>query len=238
VPLGAVLELAGIRSDAVHVCPEGLDRNSPEGPVRCPLPVAKALDPDTLIALRMNGEVLPPDHGFPARILAPGWLGTYSVKWLGRIHVSTRRLWVTRNTEMYVLMGPAWPAERYLPARGAPITAQTIKSSLALPWPARLDPGRHRIHGYARAPEARIIAVQWSADGGATWRMAELVPPNLRYAWVQFRFEWDARPGEHALMTRARDEAGNVQPLSVPFNDGGYVFNMVHPHPVIVAAGS
>lgn len=234
VPLRDVLELAGIRRNAVHVCPVGLDRDSPEGAVQCPMPVAKAVDPNTLIALQMNGVPLPPDHGYPARVVVPGWLGTYSIKWVGRIIVSTDHIWVKRNTEMYVLMGPDWPPERYRPARGAPIFQQTIKSSLALPWPAHLATGRHRVRGYARSPDSRISVVQWSADRGATWQTATLQPPNLRYAWVQFSFEWEASPGLHAVMTRAIDESGRTQPLSIPFNDGGYVFNMVHPHPVFV----
>lgn len=133
VPLRDVLELAGIRHEAVHVCPIGLDRGGEDNEgIKCPMPVCKALDPDTLLALEMNGEPLPPDHGFPVRVLAPGWVGTYSIKWVDRIVVSSRFQWVFRNTEQYVLMGDDWPEERYSPARGAPITRQTIKSSLAL----------------------------------------------------------------------------------------------------------
>ena len=76
--------------------------------------------------------------------------------------------------------------------------------------------------------------VEWSADEGNSWCEAKLVEPNQRYAWVRFEFAWDAPPGERTLMTRATDEAGRTQPKTVPFNAGGYLFNMIHPHPVVV----
>ncbi|MEZ5831962.1 MAG: molybdopterin-dependent oxidoreductase [Dongiaceae bacterium] len=234
VPLKDVLERAGVKPQAVHVCPVGLDGNSEDDGVRCPMPVAKALQPETLLALEMNGQPLPPDHGFPVRVLVPGWVGTYSIKWVGRIIVSSRFLWVHRNTELYVLTGDDWPAESYLPAKGASISEQTIKSSLALDWPAQLTSGRQTIFGYARSPDSEIRSVQWSADGGASWMSADLLLPNIRYGWVNFSLTWDAQPGSHVLMTRATDRAGRTQPLSIPFNHGGYLFNMVHPHPVIV----
>jgi DMSO/TMAO reductase YedYZ molybdopterin-dependent catalytic subunit len=234
VPLRHVLELAGLAPDAVHVCPIGLDQSPDEPEVKCPMPLAKALDPDTLLALEMNGAPLPADHGFPVRCIVPGWVGTYSIKWVGRILVTKTRQWVYRNTVLYVLMGEEWPAERYHPAGGAPVTEQTIKSSLALPWPARLPAGTHAIRGYARSPAAPIREVVWSADGGRQWTPARLIPPNRKYAWVEFAFEWKATVGEHALMTRATDEAGRTQPDRVPFNVAGYLFNMVHPHPVVI----
>ena len=110
------------------------------------------MDPETLLALEMNGEPLPPDHGFPVRVIAPGWVGTYSIKWVGRVLVTTEKQWVQRTTTSYVLMGPQWPAHEYAPADGAPVTQQTLKSSLALAWPARLKRGRQTIHGFARSP--------------------------------------------------------------------------------------
>jgi len=235
VRLRDVLARAGIKDDAYHVCPIGLDRDAeePDG-VRVPMTAEKALHPDTLIALFMNGEPLPPDHGFPARTIVPGWVGTYSIKWLARIVVSSKHMWVVRNTERYVLMGDAWPADDFAPARGAPITRHPIRSSLALPWPASLERGRREIRGFARGAEAPIVEVTWSADGGATWRDAELLSPTDPYVWVAFAFAWDATPGDHALMTRATDANGDTQPMTQPFNNGGYLFAMVHPHPVVV----
>ncbi len=235
VPLMALLDRAGLDPDTACIVAEGHDKGveTPEG-IRCALPIEKAADPDTLVALRMNGEPLPPDHGYPARLIVPGWVGTYSIKWLDTIGAYTRHQWVHRNTKLYVMMGDAWPRERYAPANGGPLTEQSIKSSLALAWPATLDAGRQRIVGYARSPAAPIANVQWSCDKGETWRDAELTGPNECYAWAPFVFEWDATPGEYMLMTRAADRDGRCQPDGMPFNVGGYLYNAPHPHPVTV----
>lgn len=235
VPLCRLLELAGIRPQAVHVCPEGADFELDGERVRCPMPVLKALDPNTLIALEMNGEPLAPDHGFPARVLVPGWIGTHSIKWVQRIVVSSRFLWVYRNTQLYVLMGNNWPEENYAPAKGAPISEQSIKSSLTLEYPAKLSQGEQTIFGFARSPDSKIRAVEWSHDGGNSWEIAEIVSPNVTYGWVRFAFCWNPVPGDYSLMTRAYDEAGRVQPIRGEFNSGGYLFNVVHPHPVRVS---
>jgi sulfane dehydrogenase subunit SoxC len=101
VPLREILELAGLKKSAHEVMPESLDV------VRMcrPLPVHKALEEDTLLAFGMNGEVLPPDHGFPARVVVPGWAAVASVKWVGRIYVSEEPLYSPWNTEKYVMTG-------------------------------------------------------------------------------------------------------------------------------------
>jgi sulfane dehydrogenase subunit SoxC len=237
VRLRDVLEAAGIRDDAVHVCPVGLDRGI-EGPdgVKVPLPVEKAMHPDTLIALRMNGETLPVDHGYPARVIVPGWVGTYSIKWLDRIDVTRTHQWVYRNTELYVMRGEAFPRQDDGPAKGPRVTQQTLKSALALPWPARLPAGRHRLFGYAHSPDSTIETVRWSDDDGTTWHEAEIISENRQWAWVRFAFEWRATPGQRAIKTTATDRAGRTQPDELPFNDGGYLFNQAHNHPIEVLA--
>jgi sulfane dehydrogenase subunit SoxC len=229
--LARVLELAGVRADAVDVNLIGLDDAS----FSRPLPIAKALDENTLLAYRMNGETLPPDHGFPLRAVVPGWIGCNSIKWLGRIIVSSRKIWVTNNTSDYVLIGPEWPRRNHSPAEGAPLTTQSIKSALALPWPASLAPGRQRLRGIASSPQGPISQVQWNVDAATEWQPALLSSPALPYSWTWFEFDWDAIPGEHILRVRATDAAGNAQPLTVPFNEKGYLLNLVLPHPVRVA---
>ena len=233
VSLRDVLNLAGVKPNAVDVNVIGLDSDATEGGVRRPMPIEKAVDPYTLLAFAMNGETLPPDHGFPLRAIVPGWVGANSVKWVGSIVVSSEKLWVHRTTKQYVMKGPEWPAERFAPADGGPITTQNVKSSLILPWPALLKAGPQLIHGLARSPFAKIAKVDWSADGGDTWLEARVADPIAEYAWTRFEFDWDAPPGNHALMTRAVDESGNGQPDSLPINERGYLFNMIYPHPVI-----
>jgi len=233
VPLRDVLTSAGITDDAVSALLIGLDTESPEQGFRRALPVAKALHPDTLLAYSLNGEDLPRDHGYPLRALAPGWVGSSNVKWLGRIVVSKERLWTRNNTTSYVLLGDDYAPEGQ--ALGKVTTTQVIKSALALPWPALLNAGRRELHGFAHSPHSPIRRVEWSLDSGRTWRDAAVLEPQVQYSWARFAFEWDAPPGDHTIMTRATDAAGNTQPDQIPFNEKGYLFNQPVPHPVQVS---
>ena len=232
-PLREVLKLAGVDSGAVSVQLVGLDTDSPEQGFRYVLPFAKAMHPDTLLAYSLNGDRLPPDHGFPLRALVPGWVGAASVKWLGRIEVARRPIFGRTNTTSYVLIGDQFPARS--PARGEPVNRQVIKSALALPWPGRVGAGPVSLRGYAQSPNGPIVRVQWSVDSGANWADAELVGEQPDYSWAMFKFSWDAAPGEHTVMTRATDASGNTQPDRVAFNEKGYLFNQPIPHPVAVA---
>lgn len=228
--LSSVLELAGVTDDAVDVNLIGLD----DGAWERPMPLAKATDPDTILALVMNGSPLPPDHGYPVRGVVPGWVGSSSVKWLGEIHVATEKVWVASNTTSYVLVGDEWPADEHAPADGAPITTGRVKSALALPWPAEVDAGPRTLRGFAYSPRGPVARVDWSLDGGETWSPARLVGPQLPWAWSPFEIDWDAEPGEHTVMTRATDAAGERQPMETTFNAKGYLLNLVLPHPVVV----
>jgi len=227
-----VLTLAGIRPDAASVLLVGLDVESPEEGFRYVLPVDKAVDPDTLLAYALNGETLPRDHGFPVRVLAPGWVGSANVKWLGRIIVSSKPMWTRNNTTSYTLIGDDYPPQGE--SLGQPVTEQAIKSALALPWPAELPAGRNRIHGYAHSPSAPIARVEWSTDTGQSWNEAALSGSQQDHSWARFEFEWNAEPGGHTILTRATDAAGNTQPDRVPFNEKGYLFNQPVAHPVRV----
>ncbi len=218
-----VLALAGPCETMRWVAPLGLDIDNPECPIEIPMPVEKALHEDTILALTMNGAPLPADHGFPVRAIVPGWIGTYSVKWVGRITASAQEIRNYRTDEYYVI-------------DGVTVTRQNVKSSLALPFPATMGPGPKRIHGYARSPDRPMRSVEWSANGGQSWQSADIISPNEPYGWVRFAFAWTATPGEHSLMTRATDEAGETQPVTCPFNPGTLLFNAIIAHPVTVAA--
>ncbi len=227
-----VLARAEITANAVSVLLIGLDSESPEEGFRYVLPVEKAMHPDTLLAYQLNGEALPKDHGFPIRALVPGWVGSANIKWLGRIVVSSEKLWTRNNTTSYVLIGDKYPPEGE--AQGKPATEQVIRSALALPWPAELPAGRTRIHGYAHSPAGAITRVEWSDDAGRTWNDAALPGEQPDRSWARFEFEWDAEAREWTIMTRATDAAGNTQPDEVPFNEKGYLFNQPVPHPIRV----
>ena len=229
--LASVLDLAGIRSGAVDVDLIGLD----EGGFSRPMPIERALDPTTVLAHTMNGVDLPPDHGFPLRGVVPGWVGSSCVKWLGRIVVSSEKIWSRNNLTSYVLIGDDWPADQYAPADGGPINAGVVKSALALPRPAELSAGSNSISGFAYSPSGPVQRVEWSADGGSSWQAARILDPVLPHAWQRFQFEWDAPAGSHTLLTRATDAAGQTQPDQIAFNSKGYLLNIVLPHPVTVS---
>ncbi len=173
VRLRDLLEPAGLAPGAREVMPESLD----EIRARRPMPLWKALADDTLVVLAMNGEILPADHGFPARMVVSGWLGAASIKWLARIEVSLGHLFVPWNTEDYVLIGPDYPSDG--PARGPAITAQPISALTELPWPARLRPEPQVIRGRAFAgevPVARSSTASTTAPGGPP----SCAPPRYR----------------------------------------------------------
>ena len=233
VPLRDVLSEAGIKEEARSVLLVGMDEKSPEGGFRRALPVEKAMHPDTLLAYSLNGEALPRDHGYPLRALVPGWVGSSSIKWLRSIVVSSEMIWTRNNTTHYVLIGDEYPREGM--ADGKIVTTQVVNSALALPWPASLSAGEHRLYGFAHSPHGSIAKVEWSEDSEGGWHEADIAGAQVQYSWVRFEFTWDARPGEHKIMTRATDSGGNVQPESVPFNKKGYLFNQPVPHPVRVS---
>ena len=227
VRLRHLLEEAGLEQSAVEVMPEGLD----EPRFDRPLSLSKALEEDVILAYLMNDEPLPPDHGYPARVVVPGWAAVASVKWVGRILVSDRPLLTYWNTEEYVLAGPGYePREG---ARGPAVKETLVNSALELPWPARLPEGRHTVTGRAWSGAGAIASVEYRIDGG-DWRAAGLREPNVARAWVRFDFEYEAHPGEHELRARAIDTLGNVQPERMPWNEQGYLYNAVVAHPVTV----
>lgn len=233
VPLSEILGRAGVKKSAVAVMPVGLDKEE----FQRPLPIAKAMEEDTLLAYRMNGEDLPADHGSPARVLVPGWAGAASVKWVGRIEVSDTPLFVKMNTTSYVLIGPDYAPEP--PAEGPAVTLQAVKSAVALPWGAKLRAGRNVARGYAWSPNGTIARVDVSLNGGKSWKPAELVGPNLPRAGVRWELPFEAEAGEMTISPRATDEAGNRQPeLSQQrWNKKGYLFGAVVPHPVSIVPG-
>lgn len=234
VPLADVLDRAGIQPTAVDVLPEGLDApyvsdGVDHGHVRRPLPVAKALD-DALVAYEMNGAPLPADHGFPARLVVPGWVGIASIKWLGRIEVADRPLSSPWNTRWYRMTGPTYPDD------SPPLTVQPAKSALELAWEAELPAGRPvTLRGRSWSDAAPIRSVDVSVDGGRTWRPARLLPVDRGRPWTRWEIPWTPRrSGRHEIVARATDAGGRTQPGTVPFNDGGYQFWATVRHPVTV----
>lgn len=229
VRLKDVLARAGVKPAARDVMPIGLDDHQ----VRRPMPVEKALRDDTLLVLQMNGETLPADHGFPARIIVTGWTGTASIKWVGRIQVAEEPLHSPYNTMEYVMVGPNYPME--FPALGPSITEMPVMSVLDLDWPAELSASAAKeILGRSYAGEGRVREVAYSIDG-APWQSAECFGPDIEGCWRQWRFAWEPTAGKHEIRVRATDDRGRTQPDFAPWNHHGYLYNAVVAHPVIVS---
>lgn len=234
VPLAEVLQRAGLKPTARDVMPIGLDAKA----VQRPFPISKALADDTLLVYAMNGEPLPPDHGFPVRVLVPGWVGIAHIKWVGALQVSETPLFSEYNTRRYVLIGDDYPVEAKLSANGVQgqsLTTQGVKSAFELPWDGTIPRGRRLLRGRSWSGEGAISRVVVSLDGGRQWRTARLRAPNIPQAWVRWDLDWDPAPGRHGLMARATDDRGRSQPDRIPLNAEGYSHTAVVSHPIRVS---
>lgn len=234
VRLSTVLRHAGLRSDAVDVLPQGLDADFVTGgvnlgSVRRPLPIGKALD-DVLLAYEMNGAPLPPDHGFPVRLVVPGWIGISSIKWLGSIEVSAEPLFSPWNTQFYRLFGPGYPVD------GELIGRQVVKSAFELAWNASILAGtRTVLRGRSWSGTAPIRTVEVSTDGGHTWRRARLHRADAGRTWQRWELPWrPTAPGPATLRARAVDATRAGQPDEARYNTLGYLFDGIVVHPVAV----
>jgi DMSO/TMAO reductase YedYZ molybdopterin-dependent catalytic subunit len=230
VPLSVVLEEAGLPEDAVEIVFRGLDRGVEGGEAQYyerSLSLADAMRDEVLLAYEMNGRPLPPQHGFPLRLVVPGWYGMTSVKWLDSITVSSKPFTGYQQVRGYRLRQtedePGEPVTRIVPRSlmippGVPDFATRERLVEAGPQVAR---------GRAWSGLGLVTTVEVSADGGASWSAARLGPAS-RWAWRGWEWDWDAVPGDHELCCRATDDAGNTQPFEAPWNLGGYANNEVH----------
>jgi sulfane dehydrogenase subunit SoxC len=229
-PLRPLLEDVGVGKSAVEVLFTGLDRGIDGGieqQYQRSLSVEDALGEDLLLAYEMNGQPLPPQHGFPLRLVVPGWYGMTSVKWLSEIEVIAEPFAGYQQLQAY-RMRQAEDED------GTPVELIVPRSLFVPPGiPEFLsrdriaEPGEHVIEGRAWSGFAPIAAVDFSSDRGSTWEPAELDSQEERWAWRGWRFRWPAEPGEHVLCSRARDEDGNEQPVEPAWNLGGYSNNAV-----------
>jgi DMSO/TMAO reductase YedYZ molybdopterin-dependent catalytic subunit len=239
VPLRRLLEQAGIMRGAVEVLFEGCDRGSesdhpdPMNFARS-LPLAKALDRDTLLATRMNGEVLSPSHGFPLRLFVPGWYGVASVKWLRRIEVLTRPFHGYYQSVKYTVQR-ATPKGQETVVVGP----MAVKSELIRPAAGdELGIGTNRLFGVAWAGEEAVGHVEVSTDGGDSWIEAELLAAPAPYCWTLWEYLWEVgESGEYSLLTRAVSASGRVQPTRHDPLNGGYLIHHSRHVPVRVRAG-
>jgi len=240
-PLGPLLQEAGVGDGAVEVLFAGADRGVQGGlehDYERSLLLQEAMDADVLLVWGVNGGPLPPQHGYPLRLLVPGWYGMTSVKWLRRITVLTEPFAGYQQTGSYVIH-----ASEDDP--GVPVTRIEPRSLLLPPGIAEFEsrsrflaPGSHVLRGRAWSGRAPIARVEVSTDGGRSWRQATLGEQRSRWAWVGWSLPWEATSGEHELCSRATDTAGNSQPLQSRWNTGGYANNAVQRVQVTVRQGT
>ncbi len=245
VRLREVLTAAGLRPAASEVVFEGADRGNEPGvartiPYAMSVPLAKALDPDTLLADRMNGETLTPAHGFPMRALVPGWYGMASVKWLSRITVLDRPFsgYFRRRAYAYLPLGAT--DER----AAVPATTTRVKSLITSPREGtRLEPGTLLVRGIAWSGNGAIASVKVRVDtsprGAGAWRPARLLPGPPGPTWRRWVVRCDLpRPGIFVIRARATDTTGATQADRAEWNYRGIGNNAIHAVPIEIVERS
>ncbi|QDU60661.1 Sulfoxide reductase catalytic subunit YedY precursor [Planctomycetes bacterium Pan216] len=241
--LSDLLQAVEVKPEAKHVQFLGLDqieRGRQTINFGASIPLEKAMSdadgiPGTLLATKMNGEVLPPEHGHPVRTVVPGYIGARSVKWLGKIVISDRpsdNHYVARAYKL-VTQGDAkeWEAASIL-------YDFPPNSAICLPHAgATLKPGLVPVRGYALPggfPDRTIAKVEISADGGNRWTEAKIVSPNKPFCWSFWEAKVKVTPMTKSLIVRATDSSGKMQPKKVDWNIKGYFFNAWQEIPVTV----
>jgi DMSO/TMAO reductase YedYZ molybdopterin-dependent catalytic subunit len=231
-PLRILLAEAGVAPDAVEAVFSGADHGVERGVEQdyqrsLPVAVATGADPEVLVAYEMNGAPLPPQHGFPLRLIVPGWYGMAHVKWLTDITLVDAPFTGYQQRAYRFSQGPD--------DVGEPVTRMAPRALLIPPgFPDFMSrtrfvpPGPVRVEGRAWSGGAPVTSVEFSADGGDSWNAAELDPPaGHRWAWRRWQALWTAAPGPHTLCARATDAEGQTQPLEEQWNGGGFANNAI-----------
>jgi sulfite oxidase len=237
VRLSDVLKLAGIQAGAKHVWFEGRDEvveKNEKTPFGGSIPLEKAMAdtpaaPGALLATRMNGRVLLPEHGFPLRAVVPGFIGSRSVKWLGRITLSDRpspNHFVARSYKVITEDTPA-----ALEA-AAPINEQCLNSMICSPAEgAAISGDRLTMKGFAMAAGhagRSVKLVEISTDNGQSWQPARFTSPLREFCWVLWSADVALTATTANLLVRATDSSGETQPQTMPWNAKGYLYNAWH----------
>jgi len=241
VRLAEVLKAAGVKPNGLHVAGQGGDPGAiaTAAPVIRSIPMAKAMDPNTLLAWSMNGEPLPFVHGHPLRLVVPGWVGSASTKWLHTLTVLDAPFKGTFMNSSYRV--PRYPVEpgQKMPPDSVSTEAWPVKSIITSPAAnARFKAAdRITVRGRAWVGEGVVSRVEVSADEGKSWQPAELSRLADKFAWRTFSFDFKPeQPGYQSFLARAWDDRGNAQPAVPAWNPLGYFWNGWHRVGVVVEA--
>lgn len=235
-PLRDVLALAGVDPGAAEIVFTGADHGAERGveqDYRRSLPLTEALAADVLVADEMNGAPLPPQHGYPVRLVAPGWYGMAHVKWLVGVDAVAEPFDGFQQSVAYRIRQDA-------DEPGEPVTRIRPRALIVPPgFPDFMSrrrivrPGGLTLEGRAWSGRAPVERVEVSVDAGATWSTAVLEPAGEhRWAWRRWSHPWTATPGEHVLTARAVAADGETQPIEQAWNRGGFANNAAHRVPV------
>ncbi|NDR58093.1 sulfite dehydrogenase [Aliiruegeria sabulilitoris] len=210
VSLRTLLNEAGVKPEGKWVYVEGADASSNGRSI----PLEKALD-DCLVAFKANGEALRMEHGYPARLVVPGWEGNMWVKWLRRIEVTEVAVESREETSKYTDtlengVSRKWTWE---------MDAKSVVTSPSPQAPIKHGPGPLVITGLAWSGRGAITGVDVTIDGGKTWTKARLAAPGQSKALTRFYLDIEWNGEEMFLQSRARDETGYVQPTKNQLRD-------------------
>lgn len=228
IPLYHLLERVNPKEEAVEVVFVGADsgkvRTGETASYARSLPLELARDPDVMLVWDMNSQPLTPDHGFPLRLVVPGWYGMASVKWLQEIRLVTSPFDGFFQKDDYV-----YSENETLP-EGDPVGGLRVRSLIVSHSDGEsLSLGRHAVSGIAWGGEGGIAEISISLDSGVTWVPATLESSTEKYAWIRWKASLVfGQSGTHIVMVRAADGEGNRQPLEPFWNKGGYGNNVVH----------
>jgi len=235
VPLREILQAAGVEADARYVAFTSLDEAQFEGEkvsFGSSIALEKALSPDVILAYEMNDEPLPPEHGFPLRVLVPGYIGARSVKWLREITLQERPSTNPYQARDYKLFPPEITAQTADWSRGKIIEDLILNAVITTPQEGEtVAAGPTRIQGYAIAGEGNPVErVELSVDGGKTWTTANIVERADPYAWCFWEVTIALSPGDCQIIVRAWDASKQTQPEDVRqlWNFKGYMNNAWH----------
>ncbi len=231
IRLADVLKKAGVKSAGNQMMMDGADEPPGTMPdfVRS-LPIKKALHPDTLLAFQMNGEPLTASHGFPLRLVVPGWAGDSWVKWLTHIEVLDHEYdGFFMKTAYRHPIHPVPPGTPVDLSQTTPVTQINPESVIASPLHgSRVTMDRTTIRGAAWSGESPVTRVDVSTDSGRSWKAAALGGQATQYGWRLWQLAWTPKErGSAVIMARATDRAGQTQPLVQDWNASGYLWNVV-----------
>jgi sulfite oxidase len=234
-PLREVLQAAGVDPGALHAAFTGLDKIEMDDQTfgfGGSIPIEKATSPEVVLAYEMNGKPLTPEHGAPLRVVAPGYIGARSVKWLANIVLQAEPSSNYYQTHAYKIFPPQVDEETADWEKGLMLGELPVNTVICRPThEGTVSAGPVSVQGYAITGGDRSVErVDVSTDGGETWTTADLQEGSDPWAWRFWEASVNLSPGRYEFVTRAWDSAANTQPALAEqvWNFKGYMDNSWH----------